>query len=90
MDDDPHKLSDLFRRMATKIDNNIEISGIGFGGAAVIVPPFAPGPEKSVEILLLDASGDPAQFLSTVMSRIQIMLKEIDDKQRFAQAGFPR
>jgi hypothetical protein len=86
--DDINKLSFPFRRMADNIERNGE--ALGFGGAAVIVPPLATGTEKPVEILLLDASGDPAQFLSTVLSRIQIMLKEIDDKQRFAQAGFPR
>lgn len=77
--------ADRFRQMADRIDHNVEASK--FGGAAVIVPPTASGVEQPIELLMLDAHGDPAQFLSTLLTRIQIMLREIEDRQRMTQ-GF--
>ena len=65
--------------MAIKIDHNV---GSTFGGAAVIV---APDGDK-VELLLLDASADPAQFWGTVSSRIEIILENYKDKVRQQRA----
>ena len=75
--------ADRFARMSRLIIDNTHAN---FGGAAVIIPPSVTGTEKPIEVLLLDSSGDPAQFLSTILSRIQIMLREIEDKQRMTGA----
>ena len=68
-----------FKEMAVKIDHNVHST---FGGAAVIV---APDGDK-VELLLLDASADPAQFWGTVSSRIEIILENYKDKVRQQRA----
>ena len=73
-----------FHAMADRIDHN---SASIFGGAAVIVPPNVTGNETPIELLMLDASADPATFLSTILSRIQVMLREIEDKQRMQGFG---
>jgi len=75
-----------FTQMATRIDHNTDSN---FGGAAVIVPP-AQGGEK-IELLMLDAKGDPAQFWGTILTRAQLELKAIDDKRAIQQGfGMPR
>lgn len=74
MSDDPSVPFDL---MHHRIVHN---AANAFGGAAVIVPPEGGG--ESIEILLLDSKGDPAQFWSTVRSRIEIKLAELDAAQR--------
>lgn len=56
-----------------------------FGGAVVIVPPNNGG--DPIELLMLDAQGSPAQFWSTVQSRIQLILETLKDKER-GQAAF--
>jgi hypothetical protein len=78
-----------FRIMAERIDHNIK-ADYHFGGAAVIVPPAGSGIEKPIELLILDDNADPAQFLSTIVTRIQIMLREIEDRARLLQQGFGR
>lgn len=55
-----------------------------FGGAVVIVPPKAAG--DNIELLLLDSAGDPAQFWSTIQSRITIVIENIKDKERQTMA----
>lgn len=76
--------SDRFRKMADRIDHNAPLSPDSpntlFGGAAVIIPPNNGG--KPVELLLLDASSDPAQFWSTVMTRIKLVVDELDNQAR--------
>jgi len=69
-----------FRRMAHTLEHNDDGSPT-FGGAAVIIPPTVTGVEQPIELLLLDAQGDPAQFFATISSRLQIMVREIDDKK---------
>ncbi len=69
-----------FTLMADRITHN---AGAEFGGAAVIFPP---GQGKPIELLML-GPGDAAQFLSTVMTRIQLLMKESDEEQRRLQ-GF--
>jgi hypothetical protein len=73
-----------FQKMHDNIVHNVESK---FGGAAVIVPPSVTGNEQPIELLMLDTSGDPAQFLATLLTRIQQMMRQIDDQQRMAQ-GF--
>lgn len=58
-----------------------------FAGACVIVPPAGGG--ETVEVLLLDEKADPAQFWATVMTRIQMRLKDLETVQQVAQ-GFGR
>jgi len=72
---------DPFRRMADRIEKNADAT---FGGAVVIVPPSYAG--DTIELLMLDAQGDAAQFWGTIATRIQIILKSLDDQRR----GFPR
>lgn len=73
-----------FAEMAQAIQHN---SGQGFGGAVVIVPPTGGG--APISILILDSQGDLAQFYSTIQSRLQMRLADIDNKQRGLPQGFP-
>jgi hypothetical protein len=70
--------------MADRIDHNAPMApdtpNVLFGGAAVIIPPNNGG--KPVELLILDASSDPAQFWATVMTRIKLVVDEIETKSR--------
>ncbi len=76
------EVSNRFRKMADDIERNPD----NFGGAAVIVSPSAPGvTEQSIEVLILDASGDAAQFFSTVVTRIQLMTRAMDEKRATQQ-----
>lgn len=64
---DPHKpdVAAVLRRMADHLDRNKDVD---FGGCAVIVPPST---NETIEVLILDSKGDAAQFLSTILTRIQ-------------------
>jgi hypothetical protein len=53
--------------------------GAKFGGACVIVPPEGGG--DPIEFLVLDEAADPAQFWSTIMSRIQIVVQKLDSQR---------
>jgi hypothetical protein len=64
--------ADPFRKMADRIEHNKDA---GFGGACVIIPPGGVG--EPIEVLLLDNAADPAQFYSTVATRIQITLEKV-------------
>jgi len=79
--------STRFREMAVRIEHNHDSR---FGGAAVIIPPSVTGNEKPIELLMLDAQGDPAQFLATLITRLQLLAKDLDDTRRMGQAGFLR
>jgi hypothetical protein len=59
-----------FDVMAQNIVHN---AGKPFGGACVIVPPEGGG--DPIEFFTIDESADPAQFWSTIMSRIQIVVQ---------------
>ena len=72
-----------FRTMADQIDRNAAST---FGGAAVIVAPG--GLVPPIELHMLN-SDDPALFLSTVLTRIQTILKDLEDRAR-VQGGFGR
>ena len=77
--------SDRFQVMAELIRHN---AGRKFGGAAVIVPPIVTGTEKPIELLMIDDNADPAQFIATLVTRLQMMAREIEDNQR--RGGFAR
>jgi hypothetical protein len=72
-----------FTEMARALVHN---KGQGFGGAVVIVPPDNGG--ESIELLLLDSRGDPAQFWATVKSRLELRLREIDDRRNSLAGNF--
>ena len=75
-----------FRRMADRIEHNKEST---FGGACVIIPPAGGG--DPVEFLVLDATGNPAQFWGVASSRIQQVLADLQETQRNLQTfGRPR
>lgn len=78
---DPPKLSDRFRQMADRIDHN---EASGFAGAVLIVPP--PGGGDVIEMLVLDPQPDVAQFYSTLATRIQNSLTNLDTANRQARA----
>lgn len=68
-----------FTQMAEAIERNKDAT---FGGAFVVMPP---GPEAvSVETLILDSKQDEAQFWNMLMTKCQMMLAEIDQRQRTA------
>ena len=72
------KLAERFRAMADRIERNPQ----EFGGACVIIPP---GGGEGIEFLLIDVKGDMAQFYSAIQTKIQIVLKEMEDQQRRLQ-----
>jgi len=75
-----------FRTMADRIDHN---QGSTFGGAAVIMPPDNGG--DPVELLIIDAKADPAQFWGTILTRAQMEVQKLQDKSQIQQAfGYSR
>lgn len=84
MSDEPIQVGPetAFMTMAQRIIHN---AGADFGGAAVIIPPTNGG--EAIELLILDLKADPAQFWSTIRTRIDIKLAELDQIQR-KQASF--
>jgi hypothetical protein len=77
-----NEASARFRAMADAIDHNAATQT--FGGAVVIIPPVNAG--EPIEMLVLDLKADPAQFWSTIKTRIEIKLAELDEQQRKQQA----
>lgn len=73
----PTDTPERFRAMAEAIEKNAEGS---FGGAFVVIPPPEAG--DPLETLILDKKQDPAQFWNLLMTKCQIMLAELDQKQR--------
>jgi len=73
-----------FTRMADRIAHNPDAT---FGGAVVIIPPGTVG--EPIELLMLDAAGDEAQFWSTILTRIQMVIQKIGERERVA-SGFGR
>lgn len=72
-------LSDPFTEMATRIDLN---SKENYGGAFVIVPPPGEGEDVEAQVMLmLDNVSDPAMFWGTVMTRCQIALERLKQKE---------
>ena len=73
-----------FFQMRERISKNTTDT---FGGAFVVVPPEGGG--DPLETLILDSKQDPAQFWNLLMTKCQIMLAELDQKQR-SNASFGR
>ena len=76
-----NEAAERFTAMAAAIEHN---AGATFGGAVVIIPP--PNGGEPIELLILDLKADPAQFWSTIKTRIEIKLAELDERQRSQQA----
>lgn len=74
-----------FQKMAERIEHNANST---FGGAAVIVPPADGG--DPIEIMLLDSRGDVAQFWSTLKTRIDIRIAELQMLQMRQQSPYGR
>ena len=70
-----------FRAMAEAIERN---EGGSFGGCFVIIPPDDGG--EPIETLILDSKQDLAQFWNAVITKCQIMLADVEQKQRAGQA----
>ena len=73
--DTPSTAPQRFRSMADMIEKNTN-----FGGAFVIAPPENGG--DAVETLILDARQDPAQFWQMLLTKCQMMIADLDQKQR--------
>ena len=75
-----------FTKMATRVKHN---TGSTFGGACVIVFPTTSNFNlEPIELLILDSKGEPAQFLATLRTRLDMVMQEIAAKDR--QQGFGR
>jgi hypothetical protein len=72
-----------FRRMADKIDTNREN---GFAGAFVIVAPDG----SAHSALLLDDAADAAMFWSTIKTRVDIAIGEIEANERQGASPYGR
>ena len=66
-----------FARMAQRLEHNLDST---FGGAFVIVPPEGAG--EPMEALILDTTGNPAQFLMLLQAKIAHALEEISNRER--------
>ncbi len=82
MNDVPAVPSDIFRRMADRIDHN---AGSTFGGAVVVLP--ASG--DPIEFMLIGEPVDVAQFYSTLVTRVQNSLHALDEQTK-SQLAFGR
>ena len=78
----PTDTDKLFSEMADRIIRN---AGEMFGGAFVVVPPAEGG--DSLSVLLLDTKTDPAQFWQMLLTKCQMMVGELDAKQRQSAFG---
>jgi hypothetical protein len=76
----PTDTPNRFRAMADSIERN---EGVAFGGAFVIIPPDGGG--EPIETLILDSKQDLAQFWNAVITKCQIMLADVEQKQRAGQ-----
>ena len=66
--------------MAERIERNKDAP---FGGAFVIIPPGG----TPQDMLILDNSGNAAIFWSTLQTRVQIALSELDEGNRSGGFG---
>lgn len=83
---EPESRAAPFSDMATRIGHN---AGSEFGGAVVIVPP---GDGPVIEMLLLNKVDDrtEAAFWSLLKARTDMVLADIQDRERQAASGFGR
>ena len=73
----------LFTQMAERSELN---KANGFAGAFVIYPPSG----DPIAMLLVDDKADPALFLATVKSKIEMAIMELDDQQKAQQGMYGR
>lgn len=73
--------NEMFDRMSKLLSEN---KTAGFGGAAVIVFPQTGSttPIEPIELLILDGKGDVAQFLATLVTRLEMIKQEINTSQQ--------
>lgn len=69
------KPSDILRKMADLMDRNADQP---FGGAFVVIPPENGG--EVLEMLVLDNKRDAAQFWSTLKTKCEIQVTELDEQ----------
>lgn len=69
-----------FRRVADKVETNRDN---GFAGAFVIVPPDG----EPQDLLLLDGNASPIIFWSTLKTRVDIALAELEQNERQGPFG---
>lgn len=71
------ELSDPFTAMAAQIDLNASEE---FGGASVIM---MPGEDvKPIRLLVLNGGDNPAVFLSTLQTMIQMAIQDLEDRTK--------
>jgi hypothetical protein len=68
--------SEPFTKMATAIDHNADAP---FAGAAVIIPP---GQSQPIELFQMGSTTDEGQFWATILTSIQLRMKQIEDQQK--------
>lgn len=80
------RLSEPFAAMAKLIADNGNAS---FGGAVVVVPP---GDGAVIKTLMLNEAGprNEAAFWSLLKMQIEVVLADIEQRERQAAAGFGR
>lgn len=76
-----------FIAMAQRIERN---ASSDFAGAVVIVPPSDPNDAagRTIETLFLDRAPNPAIFWSTLKTAIDIVLGELQEKERQRAQGW--
>ena len=84
-------ISDRFRRMADQIDHNATGS---FAGAYVIVPPHLQDVGAAelfppIEVLVLDTSQSPVQFLQMLSAKVAVALEQVRAQEAQSQ-GYGR
>lgn len=77
----PHGAAAILRRVADQIE---KMDADTFGGVAVIVPPQDGG--DPIEVLILDPKKNIGQFYSTVLTRVQFEMGEMEQRSRQQQA----
>ena len=79
---DVHKIAEAFRKMADRLDLNVEQ---GFGGVILAFPPDG---EKPIDILILDSEQDAGQFWGVIQAKAKKTLFDLDERERLTKAGF--
>jgi len=75
-------IAESFREMAAAVERNPDSN---FGGAFVVVPPKEGG--EALATLVLDNKQDPAQFWQMLLTKCQMMIAGLDNKQRQSAFG---
>jgi hypothetical protein len=73
------KQSEIFRKLADKIDRNEEEE---FGGAVCIVPPKG---EATIDWVIVDSKADLLRFWVKLKTDIDAIAQEVDNRARMQQ-----